>query len=64
MARFFGSFISKPWGFGFKGSGAAGHVSSVTYFLNMLEDKDRRLKIKLTLNLILRVNLRLRGYST
>jgi hypothetical protein len=40
-----------------------GHVSSVTYFSNLLEDKDRRLKIKLTLSLILRVNLRLRGYS-
>jgi hypothetical protein len=40
-----------------------GHVSSVTYFLNLLEDKDRRLKIKLTLSLILRVNLRLGGYS-
>jgi hypothetical protein len=30
-----------------------------TYFSNLLEDKDRRLKIKLTLSLILRVNLRL-----
>jgi hypothetical protein len=29
----------------------------------MLEDKDRRLKIKLTISLILRVNLRLGGYS-
>jgi hypothetical protein len=46
-----------------QGSGAAGHVSSVTYFSNLLEDKDRRLKIKLTLSLILRVNLRLKGYS-
>jgi hypothetical protein len=43
--------------------GAAGHVSSMTYFSNLLEDKDRRLKTKLTLNLILRVNLRLGGYS-
>jgi hypothetical protein len=46
-----------------QGSGAAGQVSLATYFLNMLEDKDRRLKIKLTLSLILRVNLRLKGYS-
>jgi hypothetical protein len=38
-------------------------VSSATYFSNLLEEKDRRLKIKLTLSLILRVNLRLRGYS-
>jgi hypothetical protein len=38
-------------------------VSSVTYFSNLLEDKDRRLKIKLTLSLILRVNLTLGGYS-
>jgi hypothetical protein len=38
-------------------------VSSATYFSNLLEDKDRRLKIKLTLSLILRVNLRLGGYS-
>jgi hypothetical protein len=46
-----------------QGSGAAGHMSSVTYFSHLLEDKDRRLKIKLTLSLILRVNLRLGGYS-
>jgi hypothetical protein len=45
------------------GSGAAGHVSSATYFSNLLEDKDRRLRIKLSLSLILRVNLRLGGYS-
>jgi hypothetical protein len=32
-------------------------------FSNLLEDKDRRLKAKLTLSLILRVNLRLGGYS-
>jgi hypothetical protein len=38
-----------------------GHVSSVTYFSILLEDKDRRLKIKLTLSLILRVKLRLGG---
>jgi hypothetical protein len=46
-----------------QGSGATGHVSSATYFSNLLEDKDRRLKIKLTLSVILRVNLRLGGYS-
>jgi hypothetical protein len=44
-----------------QGSGAAGHVSSATYFSNLLEDKDGRLKIKLTLILILRVKLRLEG---
>jgi hypothetical protein len=38
-------------------------MSSVTYFSNLLEDKDRRLKNKLTLCLILQVNLRLGGYS-
>jgi hypothetical protein len=38
-------------------------VSSATYFSNLLEDKDRRLKIELTLSLILRVSLRLGGYS-
>jgi hypothetical protein len=38
-------------------------VSSITYFSNLLEDKDRRLKIELTLSMILRVNLRLGGYS-
>jgi hypothetical protein len=46
-----------------QGSGAAGHVSSATYFSNLREDKHRRLKIKLTLSLILRVNLRLGSYS-
>jgi hypothetical protein len=46
-----------------QGSGAAEHVSLVIYFLNLLEDKGRRLKIKLTISLILRVNLRLGGYS-
>jgi hypothetical protein len=38
-------------------------MSSTTYFSNLLEDKDIRLKTKLTLSLILSVNLRLRGYS-
>jgi hypothetical protein len=46
-----------------QGSGTVGHVSSATYFSNLLEHKDTRLKIKLTLSLILRVNLRLGGYS-
>jgi hypothetical protein len=44
-----------------QGSEATGHVSSATYFSNLLEDKDRKFKIKLTLSLILRVNLRLGG---
>jgi hypothetical protein len=62
MPRFFGSFISNlgDW---IQGSRAAEHLSSATYFSNLLEHKDRRLKIKLTLSLILRVNLRLGGYS-
>jgi hypothetical protein len=40
-----------------------GHVSSTTYFSTLLEDKDRRLMVKFALTLILRFNLRLRGYS-
>jgi hypothetical protein len=60
MPWLFGSFIPK---LGDLDSGAAGHVSSATYFSNLFEDKDRRLKIKLTLSLILPVNLRLGGYS-
>jgi hypothetical protein len=46
-----------------QGLGATGHMSSAIYFSNLLKDKDRRLKIKLTLSLILRVNIRLGGYS-
>jgi cytoskeletal protein RodZ len=46
-----------------QGSETEEHVSSATYFSNLLEDKDRRLKIELTLSLILLVNLRLGGYS-
>jgi hypothetical protein len=46
-----------------QGSGAAGHVSSTTYFSNILEDKDRRFKANLTLSLILQFNLKLGGYS-
>jgi hypothetical protein len=70
--KFFPSYIAchnsldplfQTLGIWIQGSGAAGHVSSATYFSNLLKDKDRRLKIKLTLNLILRVNLRLGGYS-
>jgi hypothetical protein len=62
MPRFFGPFIPK---LGDLDSmlGAAGHVASTTYFSNLLEDKDRRLKIELTLSTILQVNLRLGGYS-
>jgi hypothetical protein len=56
IPRFFGSFIAKfeIW---IQDSGTAGHVSSATYFEN------RRFKIKLTLSMILRVNLKLGGYS-
>jgi hypothetical protein len=43
-------------------SGVAEHVSSPTYFSNLLKDKDRKVKTKLTFSLILRVNLRLGGY--
>jgi hypothetical protein len=35
----------------------------MAYFLNYLEDKERRFKANLTLSLILRFNLRLGGYS-
>jgi hypothetical protein len=52
---------SKTLGIWIQGSRAAGHVLLLTYFSNLLKDKDRRLKIKLTLSLILRVNLRLGG---
>jgi hypothetical protein len=38
-------------------------MSSATYFSNLLEDKDRILKTKLTLCRILPVILRLGGYS-
>jgi hypothetical protein len=54
---------SKFWGFGFKTRGLQGHMSSATYFLNLVEDKNNRLKTKLALSLILRVNLRLGSYS-
>jgi hypothetical protein len=62
MPQLFGSFFPNLiiW---IQGSGAAGHVSSMAYFLNFLEDKERRFKTKLTLSLILRFNLRLGGYS-
>jgi hypothetical protein len=51
-------FFSKPWDFDSR-LGAAGHVSSTAYFLNFLEDTERRFKTNLTLNLIIRFNLRL-----
>jgi hypothetical protein len=63
MLRFLLILYSETVEIWIQGSGAAGHMSSATYFSTVLEDKDRRLKIKLTLNLILRVNLRLGGYS-
>jgi hypothetical protein len=54
---------SKTWEFGLKTRGLREKCHEQTYFSNMLEDKDTRLKIKLTLSLILRVNLSLEGYS-
>jgi hypothetical protein len=62
MPRFFGSFIPNLGNLDSR-LGAAGHVSSATYFSNLLEDKDKRFKANLTLGLILRFNLRLGGYS-
>jgi hypothetical protein len=58
----FGSFFPnlEIW---IQGSGAAVHVLSMAYFIYFLEDKGRRFKTTLTLSLILRFNLRLRGYS-
>jgi hypothetical protein len=53
----------KIFGIWIQGSGAAGYMSSAIYFSNLPEDKDRRLMIKLTLNPILLINLRLGGYS-
>jgi hypothetical protein len=63
MPRFFRSFIPKLGDLESRLGSCGTRVSSATYFSNLLEDKDRRLKIKLTLSLILRVNLRLGGYS-
>jgi hypothetical protein len=57
MLQFFGSFIPNVRDLDSRLEAAT------TYFSNLLEDKDRRLKIKLTLSLILRVNLRLGSYS-
>jgi hypothetical protein len=62
MPRFFGSFF-KILGVWIQNSEAAGHVLSVTYFSNLLEDKDRRFKTNLTISLIIRFNLMLGGYS-
>jgi hypothetical protein len=62
MLRFF-EFFYQTLGIWIQGSGAARHVSSVTYFSNLLEDKDKRFKTNLTLSLILQFNLRLGGYS-
>jgi hypothetical protein len=60
MPPLFGSFF-KTLGFGFKAWGPVEHVSSMAYFLNFLEDKERRFKTNLTLSLILRFNVRLRA---
>jgi hypothetical protein len=46
-----------------QGSRVVGHVSSMAYFSNFWKIRTRRFKTNLTLNLILRVSLRLRGYS-
>jgi hypothetical protein len=62
MPWFFGSLIPNLGDLNSR-LGGCGHESSATYFSNLPEDKDRRFKIKLTLNLILWVNLRLGGYS-
>jgi hypothetical protein len=43
MPRFFGSFIPNLGDFDSRFR-AAGHMSSATYFSNLLEDKDRRIK--------------------
>jgi len=61
-ATTFGSFIPNL-GIWIQGSGAAGHVSSTSYFSNFWKIKTRRFKTNLTLSLILRFNLRLGGYS-
>jgi hypothetical protein len=63
MLRFFGPFIPKLGDLDSKLGGSGTCVISTLFFSNLLEDKDRRLKIELTLSLILRVNLRLKGYS-
>jgi hypothetical protein len=62
MSRLFGSFFPNL-GIWIQGSGATVHMASTAYFLNFFKDKERRFKTKLTLNLILRFNLRLGGYS-
>ena len=61
-ATTFGSLIPNL-GIWIQGSGAAGHVSSMTYFSKFWKIKTRRLKTDLTLSLILRFDLRLGGYS-
>ena len=61
-ATTFGSLIPNL-GIWIQGSGATGHMSSMAYFLNFWKIKTRRLKTDLTLSLILRFNLSLRGYS-
>jgi hypothetical protein len=62
MLQFFGSFLPNLRDLDSRLGGYRTRVIS-DLFLNLLEDRDRRLKIKLTLSLILRVNLRLGGYS-
>jgi hypothetical protein len=47
------TLYSKAWGFGFKAQGLRDMCHQYLIFSNQLEDKDRRLKIELTLSLIL-----------
>jgi hypothetical protein len=54
--------FSESLGVEFNAQGLQGHMSSTTYFSNLLEDKNRRFKTNLTLGLILRFNLILGGY--
>jgi hypothetical protein len=62
MSRFFGSFFPNLGDLDLRLKGCGIRVIN-DLFSNLLEDKDRRFKTNLTLSLILRVNLRLGGYS-
>jgi hypothetical protein len=62
MPRFLGSFC-QTFGFGFKSRGLRDTCHHRPIFQIYLEYKDRRFMTYLTLSLILRLNLRLGGYS-
>jgi hypothetical protein len=62
MPRFLDPF-SEPKDFGFKARGLQDTCHQLFIFRMYLKDKKRRFKTNLTLNLILRFNLRLGGYS-